>query len=78
MRTTKIKTGQFNAYYPISNLKQSLVNRDIVENHSQIFSKKIKEFGWLSPIIIDTKGNIIEGHHRALSAEKLKLETIPV
>lgn len=77
MKTTEIKTGQFNAYYPISNLKQSLVNRDIVENHSQIFSKKIKEFGWLSPIIIDTKGNIIEGHHRALSAEKLQLETIP-
>ncbi len=72
------KIGKFISDYPIINLKQSLINRDIVENHTNIFSKKIKEFGWLSPVIIDNKGNIIEGHHRAISAKKLNLKTIPV
>jgi len=75
---TQIKVGTYKSDYPIKKLKQSLVNRDIVKNHCDLFSKKIAEFGWLSPIIIDDKGNIIEGHHRALSAENLGLETIPV
>ena len=78
MKTTKSKRGQFNAYYPVSDLKHSLVNRDIVQNHSDVFKKKLQKFGWLSPIIIDTKGNIIEGHHRALATQNLGLETIPV
>jgi len=78
MKTTEIKRGQFNAYYPVSDLKHSLVNRDIVQNHSDIFKKKLQQYGWLSPIIIDTKGNIIEGHHRALATQNLGLETIPV
>jgi len=73
-----LKKGTFNANYPISELKQSLVNRDIVVNHLNNFAKKLDEFGWLSPIIIDEKGNIIEGHHRALSAEKLNLTSVPV
>jgi hypothetical protein len=73
-----LKKGTFDANYPISELKQSLVNRDIVENHLNNFAKKLDKFGWLSPIIIDDKGNIIEGHHRVLSAEKLKLNSVPV
>lgn len=78
MKTQEIKVGTFNGFYSIENLKQSLVNRDIVKNHSELFGKKISEYGWMSPIIIDTKGNIIEGHHRALSAESLGLKTVPV
>jgi hypothetical protein len=77
MKNQEIKVGKYNAFYPIENLKQSLVNRDIVKNHSDLFSKKISEYGWMSPIIIDDNGNIIEGHHRALSAEKLQLKTVP-
>ena len=73
-----IKKGTFEANYPISKLKQSLVNRDIVENHSNNFSKKLNEYGWLSPVIIDDKGNIIEGHHRVLASEKLNLNSVPV
>tara|TARA_R110000822_G_scaffold251226_1_gene378149 strand:- start:673 stop:1416 length:744 start_codon:yes stop_codon:yes gene_type:complete len=77
MNTQEIKVGSFNANYPVNELKHSLVNRDIVEKHSEKFINKIEEFGWLSPIVIDDRGNIIEGHHRALSAEKLNLKTIP-
>lgn len=73
----EIKTGTFNAKFPIENLKQSLVNRDIVSKHSDLFGKKISAYGWLSPIIIDEKGNIIEGHHRVISAERMNLKTVP-
>jgi hypothetical protein len=78
MKTKQIKTGVFVGNYPVSKLKHSLVNRDIVSNHFQQFGKKIEQYGWLSPIIIDEKGNIIEGHHRAMAAEKLNLDIIPV
>ncbi len=71
------KIGTYKSDYLIDNLKESLVNRDIVENHTKTFKNKIKEFGWLSPVIIDKSGNIIEGHHRVLSASKLNLKTIP-
>ena len=77
MNTQEIKRGNYNAYYPISELKQSLVNRDILINHAEQFGKKIKYFGWMIPIVIDSFGNIIEGHHRALGAEKMGQKTIP-
>jgi len=77
MNTQEIKVGRFNAEYPVNKLKHSTINRDIVENHYQGFKNKIEDFGWLSPITIDTKGNVIEGHHRAMSAELLKLKTLP-
>ena len=77
-KNRQMRTGKFIAQYPIKDLKQSLVNRDIVSNHSDLFAKKIEEYGWLSPIIIDDKGNIIEGHHRTLSAERMGLKVVPV
>jgi DNA modification methylase len=38
----------------------------------------IAQFGFNSPILIDSKGNIIAGHGRYLAALKLGLETVPV
>jgi len=38
----------------------------------------IKEFGFKSPIIVDTEGVIINGHTRLLAAQRLGLETVPV
>ena len=73
----EVKTGTFNAKFPIEKLKQSLVNRDIVSKHSDLFGKKISAYGWLSPVIIDEKGNIIEGHHRVISAQRINLKTVP-
>lgn len=74
----QVKVGKFIANYPLKDLSQSLVNRDIVSKHSEQFGKKIEEFGFLVPIIADHKGNIIEGHHRALSAESIGMESVPV
>lgn len=37
----------------------------------------IKEFGFINPVIIDTKNGIVAGHGRVLAAQKLELETVP-
>jgi hypothetical protein len=37
----------------------------------------IKEFGFISPIIIDADNGIIAGHGRLAAAQKLKLATVP-
>ena len=52
-----LRKGYFKQNYPVSKLTQSLVNRDIIEAHCDRFSKKLEEYGWLSPVIIDDKGN---------------------
>src|SRR5450631_1930294 len=38
----------------------------------------IAEFGFNSPILVDTKAGIIAGHGRLLAARKLQLEHVPV
>ena len=37
----------------------------------------IREFGWMNPVLIDAKGNIIAGHGRVLAARKLGLDEVP-
>jgi ParB-like chromosome segregation protein Spo0J len=38
----------------------------------------IAQFGFNSPILIDSSGNIIAGHGRYLASLKLGLDTVPV
>ena len=38
----------------------------------------IKEWGWTTPILIDTDGQIIAGHGRLMAARKLGFEEVPV
>ena len=38
----------------------------------------IKEWGWTTPVLIDTDGQIIAGHGRLLAARKLGIEEVPV
>lgn len=78
MITTEIKRGEFNAYYPISNLKMASINRDIFKPHAENFKLKLNNYGWMMPIVISLKGDVIEGHHRIISAILLKQKTIPV
>ncbi len=37
----------------------------------------ISQFGFLNPILLDTRKNIIAGHGRLLAAKKLKLAEVP-
>jgi hypothetical protein len=77
MKNTELQRGQFNAYYEIKNLKMADSNRDMMPIHSQNFKTKLNEYGWLMPIVISDKGDVIEGHHRIESAKLLKQKTIP-
>lgn len=38
----------------------------------------IKEWGWTTPVLVDSDGQIIAGHGRVLAARKLKIKEIPV
>jgi hypothetical protein len=78
MKTTEIKRGEFNAYYPIENLKPADVNRDLFLKHSESFKNKLNTFGWMMPIVISKYGDVIEGHHRLAAAIMLEQKTIPV
>jgi len=69
--------GTFNQNYPVSKVKYSTVNRDIVQKHSENFLGKVMEFGWLSPIVIDDKGNLIEGHNRVEMARQNNITSVP-
>lgn len=40
-------------------------------------ARSIKEFGFLSPCLIDRDLNIIAGHGRVMAAEQLGMETVP-
>ena len=77
MNTQEIKRGEYNAYYPISELKMAIVNRDKVSKHAENFKSKLNEFSWMMPIVISSRGDVIEGHHRIESAKLLSQKTIP-
>ena len=78
MNTQEIKRGEYNAYYPISELKMAKMNRDLVVSHVESFKSKLNDFGWMMPIVISSKGDVIEGHNRIECAKLLKQKTIPV
>ena len=81
MTTTKnveLKRGTYDGYYPISKIKDNDVNRDCVHSHSKKFQQKLTENNWLMPIVISTKGDLIEGQHRLFGAKTLGQKTVPV
>tara|TARA_R110002020_G_scaffold199798_1_gene401706 strand:+ start:9302 stop:10048 length:747 start_codon:yes stop_codon:yes gene_type:complete len=77
MKTINIKTGLFNPSYSIDKLKMSSLNRDMHETHTNNFSSKLIEYGWMMPIVISKSGDVLEGHHRIECAKLLKQKTIP-
>jgi len=77
MNTQEIKRGEYNAYYPISELKMATVNRDTVIKHAENFKSKLNDYGWMMPIVVSSKGDVIEGHHRIESAKLLKQKSVP-
>lgn len=48
------------------------------EDAVQYVANSIKEFGFKVPIVIDKENVIVAGHTRALAAESLGMETVPV
>ena len=77
MNTQEIKRGEYNAYYPISDLKMAKMNRDLTISHVESFKSKLNDFGWMMPIVVSRKGDVIEGHNRIECAKLLKQKTVP-
>lgn len=48
------------------------------EDAVQYVANSIKEFGFKVPIVIDKENVIVAGHTRALAAERLGMDTVPV
>jgi len=38
----------------------------------------IKEWGWMTPVLVDETGSIIAGHGRTLAAQRLQMTEVPV
>ncbi len=76
-KTKQLQTGTFNPFYPINELKMASVNRQITLSHAENFKSKLVDYGWLMPIVVSSKGDVIEGHHRIESAKLLKQNTLP-
>ena len=53
------------------------VNRETKLTHAENFKSKLTDYGWLMPIVVSSKGDVIEGHHRIESAKLLKQKTLP-
>lgn len=55
------------------------VNNARTHNEEQIIklASSIKEFGFMSPIIISEDGGVIAGHGRLMAAKKLGIENVP-
>lgn len=62
----------------ISELKPYERNAKL-HNDAQVekIAKSIEEFGFLSPCLIDTEGNVIAGHGRIMAAAKLGMKAVP-
>lgn len=55
------------------------VNNAKIHSQDQVkrLANSIKEFGFLSPVLIDKDKNVIAGHGRIMAAKKLKIDAIP-
>ena len=55
------------------------VNNAKIHGEDQVtkIASSIREFGFLNPVLIDKKFNIIAGHGRVMAAKKLELKTVP-
>jgi len=62
-------------------VKDLKVNRCNARNHSdrqvQQIAASVREFGWLTPIVIDEEDTVLAGHGRLRAAPLLNMETVP-
>ena len=63
IKTPEIKVGKFDSNYPIKKVKIAGVNRETIEAHSKNFKSKLIDFGWMMPIVVSQKGDLIEVLH---------------
>lgn len=66
-------------YWPIDRLKHFAGNaRHHSEKQLTDIARSIQRFGFVNPVLVDESGEIIAGHGRAMAADKLFMEKVPV
>lgn len=60
----------------LSDIHLSQANRDIVRPHVERLKELIRKYGYINslPIIVDEDGMIIDGQHRFIACQELKIE----
>lgn len=55
------------------------INNAKIHTEEQVtkIASSIREFGFLSPVLIDKDNNIIAGHGRVMAAKKLEMDSVP-
>lgn len=56
--------------------KQVFENRDVNQAHIKDLVNEINKVGQKIPIVVDVKGNIIDGNHRYLACKQLSIEIL--
>lgn len=65
-------------YLPIANLKENPHNsRTHTKQQIRQVANSIREFGFVSPVLVDRSGGIIAGHARVAAAKLLRMPTVP-
>lgn len=47
------------------------------EKQIEQIAASVREFGFISPVLIDEAGNVIVGHGRLMAAQRLGMERVP-
>lgn len=65
--------------WPVGKLRPA---RDNPREHSaeqvREIAASIKEFGFLAPIVVDARGEVLAGHGRLMAAKRLRMTQVPV
>src|SRR5713226_2163732 len=66
-------------YWPLDRLIPYARNaRTHSDDQIALIAGSIVEFGFVNPILVDSRDGIVAGHGRLLAARKLRLEQVPV
>lgn len=66
-------------YWPIERLRHFAGNARAHSDKQLVeIARSIQRFGFVNPILVDPEGEIIAGHGRAIAADKLLLDKVPV
>ena len=48
------------------------------EDQVELLVRSIKEYGWTTPVLVDSQNNVIAGHGRLIAAERMGISDVPV
>ncbi|HVX90161.1 MAG TPA: ParB N-terminal domain-containing protein, partial [Candidatus Paceibacterota bacterium] len=77
----QIGDASFNRHYvePLQNVPiETLTGSHLRPERVAPLAERIKENGWIEPLVVDQAGNVLEGQHRLRALEGLGVKEVPV